>query len=193
MKCLYCDKRIEEETLVSMFLLKDDLCPACRRAMKFHYRRFVMDGMRIETFYEYDSLYRSMLLQYKECYDEALKDIFLYGISDYIRLRYHGYKIAYVPSSQKKITERGFDHLRLMCSSLHMEEIGGLKQIEERCQENKDHTERKKMMNNYLYTGQKEKRVLIVDDVLTSGSSLYGVYRALRNDVEHISAVVFAK
>ena len=123
MKCLYCDAKIYKESLYSLFIEKDKLCSACREKIKQNHQIFIRDGIKIETFYHYDSLFKDLLLQYKECYDEALKDVFLYGIKERIILKYHGYKIIYVPSSKEKLNQRGFNHLKLIFDELHFEEV----------------------------------------------------------------------
>ena len=88
MKCLYCDAKIYKESLYSLFIEKDKLCSACREKIKQNHQIFIRDGIKIETFYHYDSLFKDLLLQYKECYDEALKDVFLYGVKERIILKY---------------------------------------------------------------------------------------------------------
>lgn len=193
MKCLYCDAKIYKESLYSLFIEKDKLCSACREKIKQNHQIFIRDGIKIETFYHYDSLFKDLLLQYKECYDEALKDVFLYGIKERIILKYHGYKIIYVPSSKEKLNQRGFNHLKLIFDELHFEELSGLRMIEELSQVNKDKKQREKMLNNYLYEGNKLDKVLIVDDVYTTGSSIIGVSRALKPYANNIRALTLAK
>lgn len=193
MKCLYCDAKIYKESLYSLFIEKDKLCSACREKIKQNHQIFIRDGIKIETFYHYDSLFKDLLLQYKECYDEALKDVFLYGIKERIILKYHGYKIIYVPSSKEKLNQRGFNHLKLIFDELHFEEVSGLRMIEELSQVNKDKKQREKMLNNYLYEGNKLDKVLIVDDVYTTGSSIIGVSRALKPYANNIRALTLAK
>lgn len=193
MKCLYCNKKINEYTLYSLFIDEDLLCKKCRNKMKYHHQKFKINDLEVESFYDYDSLFKDILLQYKECYDEALKDVFLYRISDYLKIKYHGYRIAYVLSSKNKVHDRGFNHLKQIYNSLNFKEIKGLEMIEDLCQLNKDYSQRAKMLTNYKYCGNRLNKVLIVDDVFTTGSSLYGVYNALKGKCEKCKAVVLAK
>lgn len=191
MKCLYCDKPINKESLYSLLVEEDRLCPKCRKAMKYHHQITMINGLRVETFYEYDSLFKDLLLQYKECGDEALKDVFIYGIRDYIRLKYHGYHIVYAPSTKRKIEQRGFDHLRGIFEGLKLKEAKGLRIKEELEQTGKNRKERMKMIDNYSYQGEAFKRFLIVDDVVTTGSTLMGIHRVLK-DYGEVRAIVLA-
>lgn len=193
MRCLYCDKQIKYRTIYSLLYEEDLLCDDCRSKMKYNHQKFVIDGVKVESFYEYDSLFKDILLQYKECYDEALKDVFLYKIGDYLTLRFIGYKILYVPSSSAKLNERGFNHLKKIYEPLNLKEVGGLSMINDTCQVGKSSKERLKMATNYKYQGDKINKLLIVDDVLTTGSSIKGVISAMTPYCKKIKVIVLAK
>ena len=152
----------------------------------------MIEDLKVESFYEYDGIFKSLLLQYKECCDEALKDVFLYSLKDYIRIRYSGYRILFVPSSAQKRQMRGFDHLELIFEGVRLPKVEGLRMKEDLIQEGKNAKERSRMKDNYFYEGEKLNRVLIVDDVITTGSSLYGVYRAIRDKARHVRALSLA-
>lgn len=179
MKCLYCDKEIDTLSLTSLFLKEDELCEKCRKQLNRERKIIEVSGLKIETFYEYDGLFRSMLLQYKECHDEALKGVFLYGIEDYINLRYFGYQLLPIPSTGTKIRQRGFDHLAGIFGNVKLPRVKGLMMKREMCQEGKSLSERREIIDNYSYNGVHLNKVLIVDDVVTTGSSLMGVFRTI--------------
>lgn len=193
MKCLYCDKCIDKYSLYSLFVEEDMLCINCRKAIKYNHKKFKIDGIEVETFYEYKSLYKQLLLQYKECYDEALKDVFLYKIKDYIKIKYFGYRILYAKSSINKTKERGFNHLEKIFESLNMKKVDGLKMISDLNQQNKNLNERLRMEDNFSYEGEMLDKVLIVDDVITTGSTIKGIYKAIRPYARKIRVLVLAK
>ncbi|MGN1405364.1 MAG: ComF family protein [Erysipelotrichaceae bacterium] len=193
MRCLYCDREIINESFYSLFFERDMLCPDCRKGLGYKHRKFLIDGIKCESFYSYNTLFKQLLLQYKECYDEALKDVFLYRIKENLMIKYHGYKIMYVPSSKEKLSQRGFNHLEEIFSVLNLEEIKGLRMKEELCQQNKDLKSRSLMIDNYIYEGNRADKLLIVDDVCTSGSSLKGVFKAVKPYAREIRALVLAR
>lgn len=179
MRCLYCDQEIRKENLYSLLIKEDKLCPKCRKMMKFHHQRFEIDGIPVETFYEYDSLFRDMLLQYKECGDEALGSIFLYGLCDYLKFKYHGYNILYAPSTLSKKKQRGFDHLEEIFGELGLDKVEGLVMKKELSQYGKNKSERGQMCDNYRFIGNYAGKVLIADDIITTGSTVKGIVNSL--------------
>ena len=193
MKCLYCDKVINRYSLYSLLIEKDKLCIDCRKDMKLKIHEFKLEELECISFYEYDSLFKTILLQYKECYDEALSEVFLYKIDLMIGLLFMGYKVVYVPSSLSKKEKRGFDHLSLIFNSLDFKVVDGLKMKKELVQEGKDLAHRREMCNNYYYDGDYIDKLLIVDDVCTTGSSLCGVYNAFKGKARVIKALVLAR
>ena len=52
---------------------------------------------------------------------------------------------------------------------------------------------RREMCNNYYYDGDYIDKLLIVDDVCTTGSSLRGVYNAFKGKARVIKALVLAR
>ena len=192
-KCLYCDSKIDRYSLYHLFIEDDLLCLDCRKELALKIRHYKLEDLDVEYFYDYDSLFKTLMLQYKECYDEALAKVFLYKIDVYIKLKYWDYKIIYVPSSKKKLSERGFNHLKLIFDPLNMKEVIGLNSKEELIQEGKSLIERKKMIGNYYYKGENLKKVLIIDDISTTGSSLLAVKKALDGHYDKIKALVLAK
>jgi len=192
MRCIYCDKQMDKTSISSILFDEDLLCLQCREKLKIRRKSFYLEDLKVETFFEYDGIFRSLLLQYKECCDEALSDVFLYGLNDYIRMRYFDYRILFVPSTQAKKEKRGFDHLNLLFRNVSLKEIKGLEMKKEMIQEGKNAEERYEMKDNYIYTGEDHKKILIVDDVITTGSSILGVYHAVRGHADKMRGLALA-
>ena len=193
MRCLYCDGLISKEKIFSLLIKKDVLCPTCRRKMGLKKAYVRLDDLLVETFYDYDSLFRDVLIQYKECMDEALSEVFLYEYEDYLKIKYHGYRTLYVPSSQAKLELRGFNHLELIFAGLDLKKVEGLHKRKELIQEGKNRKEREAMIDNYFYEGERLGKVLIVDDVMTTGSSLRGAYKAIAPYCERVKLLCLAR
>ncbi|MCR4633633.1 MAG: hypothetical protein K5648_05855 [Erysipelotrichaceae bacterium] len=192
MRCLYCDDPIESYSLVSLFLKTDELCPKCRRKLRPKRKKIPLGDLEVETFFDYDGFFRDLLLQYKECHDEALKDVFLYDLKEYLELRYHGYHLLCIPSTGKKLEERGFDHLKEMFRLVQLKKISCLKMKEEITQEGKDLSERRRMETNYAYIGPDVDKILIADDVITTGSTVKGAFSAVKSHAKMVKVISLA-
>ncbi len=192
MNCLYCDRPIRSYTLRSILWKEDELCPECRKRLKVSRKIIDTGEFKVETFFEYDGIFRDLLLQFKECHDEALKDVFLYDLKEYIEIRYHSYCLMFIPSSQKKREERGFSHLEEMFRTVQLKRASGLEMKKEMSQEGKNSAERRKMIGNFAYNGPFIKRILLVDDVLTTGSTLKGAFRCLKSHAFDVKVLTLA-
>jgi len=193
MKCLYCDKEISKESLYSIFIEDDELCPECRNQLKIQIRNFKVDDIEIETLFNYDSLFKSLLIQLKECYDESIKDVFLYKLRLYLFVKYFGYHVVFMPSSKLKKEERGFNHLELIFESIPFKKTKGLVYKQDLIQEGKNKKERELMIDNYIYEGEYHKKILLVDDVMTTGSSIKGASKVLKNKCQKYKVLCLGK
>ena len=153
MKCKLCDENINSLSLYDIFFERDVLCKECRSKMNFKRRIYHFRDLEIEYFYDYNPAFQTLLLQYKECYDEALYDAFLYKIDNYINLRYFGYQLLLAPSSKRKKEKRGFDHLEKMFKNVELKRVKGLKIVKDINQHGKSFFQRSQMEDNYMLFG----------------------------------------
>lgn len=193
MRCLYCDKKYQKIRMINLFE-DDPLCAECRKKLKGKIRRTRLEGINVYYLYEYADLFKNALLQYKEVHDEALKEIFIYPYGDIARILLKKYKVLYVPSSKKKYQERNFVPMEKILERYGAMKYADVLMREELVQANRSLAERKKMIDNYYIPKKIDKRdhILVVDDVLTSGSSLKGVIKAIDNRTKHILIFVLA-
>ena len=93
----------------------------------------------------------------------------------YLKLKFYGYYIVYIPSSMEDDKKRGFNHVKEMFRSLNLKSIDCLRKKYKFKQSSLSKKEREKIIDKLevidgkLITG---KKILIVDDVLTTGSSI---------------------
>lgn len=168
------------------------MCASCRQQLHACWRDIRIEGINIHYLYTYEGYFKSMLLQYKEGGDEALAPVFLGAYAPYLAWRYRHYSLVCLPSTQKKLQERGFEHVALMCQKLGLKrkKIALKKEL---CQAGKNRNQRLAMRHNFCLADeyQKTEKILLVDDVLTSGSSLLGARELLSPWVKKVEMFVF--
>lgn len=181
MYCLMCGKRLSTGSFIDIFIGEDGLCEACRKQWIRKNIHFYLGNTKVESTYVYNDAFSSCLIQYKECLDEALKDVFLYEVKNQIRWKYRGYTIVLMPSTQEKIEIRGFHHLRLMFEGCGLKTMDPFMKNTNTSQKKLSYIRRKEVTHQIVL---KEgivlpKKLLLVDDTITTGSTLKGALRCI--------------
>ena len=187
MRCLMCGKDTGiSERIGDILFYEDMICRSCRAGFHPYGKAGRFSGVRTEILYVYEDMMRSALIQFKECGDEALKDVFLYRERTRLRLKYHGYTLLLMPSGKTKTERRGFSHLREMFSSLCLPMEEPFAQTAEMDQKGKNRRERERMAANIILKKDAvlPEKILLADDVITTGSTLRGALRLL-DDKKH--------
>ena len=188
MRCLMCGKELGEGSIRDIFVGEDGICEECRKQWLEKNIKFELDGIKGEADYIYNKAFSSSLIQFKECGDEALKDIFLFEVKKKIRRKYRGYTLCCMPSSIEKRKSRGFSHLEEMYSCLNMKIIDPFI---------KNTNESQKQLPGYLRSNMRHeivlkegiqlpKKILLVDDTITSGSTLKGALSCIDTKKHHV-------
>ena len=72
----------------------DPLCHRCRSNLNRVKFRMKFHGYKLYASYVYDDAFAKILVQYKECFDEALKTVFLYPFRWWFMIRFFGYTVC---------------------------------------------------------------------------------------------------
>lgn len=132
--------------------------------------------------YRYNNFFKSLLYQFKGCYDIELRDVFLEKQAFYLRIKYFGYYLVYIPSSFEDDKKRGFNHVEEIFKLLNLKYIKLLRKKYHFKQSDLSKKEREKIIDKLeIIDGfrVKDKKILLVDDVLTTGSSIKSAIRLI--------------
>ena len=173
--CKICFKDIKDDNLAAFINPKLCLCKKCYERLMPKFINFKVKNYSAISIYQYDEEIRTLLYQFKGCFDIELAGIFLDRYCTYYRYRFVGYTIIPVPSFAMDDEIRGFNHVQEMFSFLKLPMQIALVKTEHFKQASHN-SEQRKEISNYLELKDNVnlagKKVLIVDDVFTTGSTM---------------------
>lgn len=158
-------------------------------------RKFLFENIPARVLWKYNEAFSSALLQYKECCDEALKNIFLFPFLSQLKLRYRNYTLLCMPSTQSSLKRRGFHHLEQMFEQLELPIRNPFEKMMEVSQKDLPAQERKRIIGQVRLKEevQQYRNILLIDDVLTTGSTLRAALACIDLKLCHVEILVCSK
>lgn len=196
MLCKICNNELEIGSNIFEYFFDDDvICKKCRNQFEVHNKYIEVGNVKIYCLYVYNDYFERVMFWFKECLDIYLKDVFIYRYIKYINNKYDGYTIVYVPSSEKKNKNRTFIALEEIFSNLTLNKVNCLYKISDIKQNIKSMNERSEISKHIVIDKTKLKnieKVLLVDDVCTSGNSIKAAYTLLKEYINIIEVLCVA-
>ena len=195
--CLICFKKVNITDFCRLFNGKIPICQACQTEMEPKFIKFHVDNHKATSLYDYNPFIRKLIYQYKGCYDYELHQVFLDRYANEIKLRYFDRVIIPIPSYQNEDEQRGFNHVVETFKSIGLNMLNILEKTEKHKQAISYFKQRKEVYK-YLelksYPDLSKKKVLIVDDVYTTGSTMKSAIHLIEKlNPKKIDVLVVAK
>ena len=159
------------------------ICQKCYNGFELINKKEYINGIEVRYLYDYNDFLKKNIYLLKGCYDIELKDIFLDRWKYILRLIYKGYLLVPVPSYFESDNKRGFNHVEEIFASLKLKSNKCLKKTKDIKQANLSKKQREKIDKVLIIeNGEilKGKKVLIVDDIYTTGSTLNACIKLVR-------------
>lgn len=192
--CLLCFEKLNENCTLTQFLFPtDSLCYRCRSQMIVYNRTKKINQLSVHILYVYNDFIENMLYQWKEQKDVALKRCFLQMFKKQIEKKYKHYTIVYMPSSDEKTKKRGFHTLEELTCDINLNKVELFEKTKDMKQSLQSY-EKRKEIGKYIRLKEHvkipETKLLLIDDVCTTGSTLLCAYSLLKKHKYEIKALV---
>lgn len=180
--CKVCFKEIKDKTFYNFVNKNPCICDDCMSKISSKFNYFKVDGYSAMSIFDYDSELRKLVYQFKGCFDIELSRVFLERYAKEIGFMYFGYVIVPAPSFQEENEKREFNHVIEIFSRLKLRICQCILKTSPFKQAERNSENRSEISKHLELVGGKElkgKRVLIVDDVFTTGSTVKAMIRLL--------------
>lgn len=160
------------------------LCSSCQKQLIPHFQNFEIDGIEGLSVYEYDDNFKSLLYQFKGCYDIELAPIFLNRFKRELHLLYRDYVLVAAPSYYLEDEKREFRHIEKMFECVNLPICYPIEKQTPFKQAEHGRRDRGKIKEHLVLTKPEiitNKNILIVDDVSTTGSTLKAMINLVRS------------
>ncbi len=181
--CRLCYRPIAVQSLATLIDGTLTVCDRCFGSFCPRFHEFEVDGTAGLAVYEYDSWIKEQLYRFKGCGDYELKDMFLERFRFYLRWRYRGYQIVLIPSWHQDDEMRGFNHVEALFEGLGlpMHKVLFKKRAHKQAELSYEARQRVNDVFGIVNaTTLKGRKILLVDDVMTTGASLKAGLRLLK-------------
>ena len=181
--CKLCMTNTIKPSLMS-FLEDEPICSTCLDQFEITFFSRRINGVNALSIYQYNDAFKETLYRYKAKGDIELAQIFLFPYRYYLKLKYEGYIVVAIPSTKESDDKRGFNHVHEAFKTLGLPFINCIQKKIDFKQSDYDFAERQKVKEKLSIEDRNQlrnKKVLIVDDLITTGATMKAVISLIQD------------
>lgn len=194
--CKICFKEIKDDSLASL-VGQYPICDLCFQKMEPKMRLVRLGKWKGYCLYPYNACIRSLIYQFKGCFDYELRNVFLARQRGFFAWRFRSYVIVPAPSHESHNERRGFNHVQEIFKELSLPIENVLLKTSDIKQSDLNAKERKEVGKRIAFRDGSDvsgKNILFVDDILTTGSTAKACMSLLaEHGAKKISFLILAK
>lgn len=159
------------------------VCSRCYEEIIPKFRKFKVDDVKGLAIYDYDEKIQSLIYQLKGCFDIEIAQIFLERFKRELRFRYMDYCLIPVPSFEEEDIQREFNHVVEIFKSLKLTMLNIVvktKPFKQALNTKRERRDIKRYLSLKENLDLSKKKILIVDDVFTTGSTVRAVIELIK-------------
>ena len=193
-ECVLCEKRFYK--IKDIFDVRDEVvCEKCCKKFETSIKKTTVNGVTVYYLFEYSEELMSSLVSLKGLGNKALCDaMILPKVRKKLRKMFKDSTFLYMPSNESDDEERGFRHVEALFHDIAKEGMYPLTKMQKRKQALCSYAERKEIIK-YMKVKEGYKlnleRVVLVDDVLTSGSTIFSAAKLLNISKFEVLVLLF--
>lgn len=166
---------MKRNSLLSLFVPDFPLCAACVTGLDIRMEKVMAKGVPVWVAEGYSKPLIDWLYRYKGLGDYEMKDVFFRPLAPWIWSKALGRRIVVAPSTEANRKKRGFDHMAAMVQAIGLKPIPVLAKSPGKDQKDLHRSDRVKVKSRLTVIDPSAilgKRILLIDDVMTTGATL---------------------